>query len=166
MLKNKLIVSFVLLFASTAICFAQSMGPKKQTRMISGMQHTMLYSSMVRRTLMKAEGLNLTEEQKKELSNIKEQYLYPMVRKEADFRVSHMKIMDMLRDPDFDPLKVKSEIKRANDINLEIANMSIDALAAIRKAIGPENFKKIKTMPMMGKPYMKRGGTSDSNDSE
>jgi len=31
-----------------------------------------------------------------------------------------------------------------------MANMSVDALAAIRKAIGVENFKKAETMPMMG----------------
>ncbi len=31
-----------------------------------------------------------------------------------------------------------------------MANMSVDALAAIRKAIGVENFKKAERMPMMG----------------
>jgi hypothetical protein len=61
-----------------------------------------------------------------------------------------MEIMNMLQDPNFDPVKLKAEVKASNDINLDMANMSVDALAAIRKAIGVENFKKAEMMPMMG----------------
>ncbi len=127
----------------------EAMG-KGMMGMQSGM-HPMMYSMMVHHVLMKANILDLTDTQKKELVNIREKYVYPLVRKEADFKISHMKIMDMLQDPNFDPANVKAEIKASNETNLEMANMSIDALAAIRKAIGVENFKKAsEMMPMMG----------------
>jgi hypothetical protein len=120
-----------------------------QGGMMRGMPH--MYSMMVQHVIMKANTLDLTDAQKKELANIEEKSLYPLVQKEADFKVSHMKIMSMLRDPNFDPSKVKAEIKASNDINLEMANMSVDALVAVRNAIGLENFKKARLMmPMMG----------------
>jgi hypothetical protein len=117
--------------------------------MMGGMPH--MYSMMVQHVIMKANTLDLTDAQKKELANIEEKYLYPLVQKEADFKISHMKIMSMLRDPNFDPSKVKAEIKASNDINLEMANTSVDALVAVRNAIGLENFKKARLMmPMVG----------------
>jgi Spy/CpxP family protein refolding chaperone len=148
---RRLIASLVILLFVTSLSFAQGMMQQKKGRMgmMGGMHH--MYSMMIHHVLMKASALNLTDAQKKELANIQEKYLYPMVRKEADFKISHMKTMDMLQDPNFDPVKVKAEAKVSSDISLEMANMSIDALAAIRKAIGVENFKKVKgMMPMMG----------------
>jgi hypothetical protein len=106
---------------------------------------------------MKANTLDLTDTQKKELADIEDKYLYPLVQKEADFKVSHMKIMSMLRDPNFDPSKVKVEVKASNDINLEMANMSVDALAAVRNAIGLENFKKARLMMPMIRGGMLQG---------
>lgn len=158
---RRLAVSFVILVFIASLSFAQGMMQQKegQTGMTgSGMRggmHPMIYSMMVHHVLMRANTLNLTDTQKKELADIQEKYIYPMVRKEADFRISHMKIMNMLQDPNFDPAKVKAEVKASNDINLDMANMSVDALAAIRKAIGVENFKKAETMPTTGGKMMK-----------
>jgi hypothetical protein len=123
-----------------------------------GEMHPMFYSMMVNHVIMSANTLNLTDTQKKELTDVQEKYVFPMVHKEADFKISHMKIMNMLQDPNFDPAKVKAEIKASNDINLDMANMSVDALAAIRKAVGVENFKKIEAMPMMS-GRMTKGAT-------
>jgi hypothetical protein len=160
---SRLIVSLFILVSVAGLSFAQGMMQQKRgqvTMMGRGMSgmHSMMYSMMVQHVLMKASTLELTDAQKRELAGIPEKYLYPMVRKEADFRISHMKIMNMLQDPNFDPDKVKAEVKASNDINLEMANMSVDALAAIRKAIGVENFKKAKGMMPMMMPIM--GGTT------
>jgi hypothetical protein len=157
---RRLIASVVILLFVSSLSFAQGMMQRKQgqMRMMSkgmmehmmvGMQH--MYSMMVHHVLIQANKLDLTDTQRKDLASIREKYVYPMVRKEADFKISHMKIMDMLQDPNFDPAKVKAEVKLSNDINLEMANMSVDALAAIRKAIGVDKFKKIsEMMSMMG----------------
>ncbi|MBI2486776.1 MAG: hypothetical protein HYW01_07435 [Deltaproteobacteria bacterium] len=164
---RRLIASVVILLFVSSLSFAQGMMQKKQGQMgmmskgmmemqggmmghmMVGMQH--MYTMMVHHVLIQANKLDLTDTQKKDLASIREKYVYPMVRKEADFKISHMKIMDMLQDPNFDPAKVKAEVKLSNDINLEMANMSIDALTAIRKAIGIDKFKKISgMMSMMG----------------
>lgn len=170
---RKLVASVVILLFSVSLSFAQgTMQQKGQTGMMgSGMMgtqggmmehmmggmHPMIYSMMVEHVLMGANTLGLTDTQRKELADVKERYVYPMAHKEADFKISHMKIMDMLQDPNFDPAKVKAEVKASNDINLDMANMSVDALAAIRKAIGVENFKKAERMPMISGGMMKSG---------
>ena len=159
----------LILISFTSLSFAQGIMQKKQGQMgmkgqgmmsrQCGMMPPMtmggMYSMMVHHVLMKANTLDLTDSQKQDLVNIREKYHYPTVRKEADFKISHMKVMDMLQDPNFDPAKVKAEVKLSNDINLEMANMSIDALTAVRDAIGVENFKKANVMmPMMSGAMM------------
>ncbi|MGE5443085.1 MAG: hypothetical protein ACM3SR_00585 [Ignavibacteriales bacterium] len=163
---KKLATSLVVLVFIAGLSFAQgTMQQKGQTGTMgwqggmmghtAGGMHPMIYSMMVDHVLMRANTLNLTDTQKKELVDVQEKYVYPMVHKEADFKISHMKVMNMLQDPNFDPAKVKAEVKASNDINLDMANMSVDALAAIRKAIGVENFKKVEMMPMMSGRMMK-----------
>ncbi|MGB7291724.1 MAG: hypothetical protein WBD99_06110 [Thermodesulfobacteriota bacterium] len=121
-----------------------------------GGKHTSMYGMMIHHLLMKANNLELTDQQKNELSKINEMYLYPIVQKEADFKISHFKVMDMLNDPNFDPSKVKEEIKNSNDISLAMADLYVNGLVSIRKTIGLENFKKIMApMPMMRGQMMK-----------
>src|ERR1700752_1674627 len=138
---KRLVTSLVILVFNASLSFAQGMMQQRkgQTGMMGGgtmgMQggmmehmmggmHPMIYSMMVEHVLMRANTLSLTDTQRKELADIKEKYVYPMVHKEADFKISHMKTMDMLQDPNFDPAKVKAEIKASNDSNLEMADMS------------------------------------------
>jgi Spy/CpxP family protein refolding chaperone len=101
---------------------------------------------LVQQFLMNAENLDLTYSQRQELDNIKKDYLYPMIQKEADFQISETKVTDMLKEPDFDPEKVKSAIETSIKLTLENAIMSIDALAAIRNAVGMDNFNKLREM--------------------
>jgi Spy/CpxP family protein refolding chaperone len=160
---KRLATSLIVLLFIAGSSFAQgTMQQRGQGGMMGwqgqGGMHPMFYSMMVNHVIMSANTLNLTDAQKKELTDVQEKYVYPMVHKEADFKISHMKIMNMLQDPNFDPAKVKAEIKASNDINLDIANMLVDALAAVRKAVGVENFKKIGTMPMMS-GRMTKGAT-------
>ncbi|MEW6143514.1 MAG: hypothetical protein AB1598_00700 [Thermodesulfobacteriota bacterium] len=162
---KRLIASALILICLTSLSLAQEMGQKmgdqKEGMMSKGMMMgmekgmgshmmgSMMYDMMIQHILMKASALDLTDAQKKELAGIKEKYLYPIVRKEADFKISHMKIMDMIHDPGFDPAKLKSEIKTSNQLSLEQADMMVDALSAVRKTVGTENFTKMmKAMPM------------------
>lgn len=171
---KSLVASLLTLMCITSLALAQEMSQQKGEQqpdmmskgMMMGMKNgmgghmmggSMMYSMMVHHILMKANALDLTDTQKKELAGIKEKYLYPIVRKGADFKISHMKIMDMLHDPDFDTAKLKSEIKTSNQIDLEMADMTVDALAAIRKAAGPENFKQVMKMMPMDCGMMKGG---------
>ncbi len=183
---KRLVISLVILVFVASLSFAQGMiqekGKQREGQIgimgkgMTGMQgemrahmrggmHPMMYSMIVHHLLMKANTLDLTDAQKEVLSGVGEKFLYPIVRKEADFKISHMKLMEMLRDPNFDAAKVKAEVKISNDINLEMANLSIDALSEIRKAIGPENFKKaMGMMPMMGGGWMMKSGTTEEEE--
>lgn len=171
---KRLVASLLTLICITSLALAQEMtqqkGEKQPDMMSKGMMMgmekgmgghmmggSMMYGMMVHHILMKAGALDLTDAQKKELAGIKEKYLYPIVRKGADFKISHMKTMDMLHDPDFDTAKLKSEIKTSNQINLEMADMTVDALAAIRKTVGPENFTQVMKMKPMDCGMMKGG---------
>jgi hypothetical protein len=172
-MKTKTVVMMFALICLTSFSFAgqmtQEMGDQQGDMMSKGMMmdmkkgmgdhmtgDSMMYSMMVHHILMKASALDLTDTQTKNW-RIKEKYLYPIVRKGADFKISQMRIMDMLHDPGFDPAKFKSEIKTSNQINLEMADMMADALTAIRKAVGPENFKQVMKMMPMDCGMMKGG---------
>ncbi len=171
---KRLVASLFILMCFTSLALAQGTGQQKgeqkQDMMSNGnmmgmeqgmgshmMGDSMMYSMMVHHIMMKATTLDLTDAQKKELTEINGKYLYPIVQKEADFKISHMKIMDTLHDSNFDPAKLKSEIKTSNQLSLETADMMVDALAAIRKTVGPENFKQCMQMMPMNWGMMKSG---------
>ncbi len=101
---------------------------------------------LVQYFLINASALDLTDSQRQDLDNVKKDYLDPMIQKEADFRISEVKVMDMLKETDFDPGKVKLAIEISINLTLENALMSIDALAAIRNAVGLDNFNKLIEM--------------------
>lgn len=165
---RRLIVLIAVIMCFANFSFAQ--GPMPQKARQKGMPHpgtmgmhgvmggkqSSIYGMMLHHALMKANDLDLTPEQKKELSNVNETYLYPIVQKDADFKISHIKVMDMLHDPNFDPSKIKEELKNSNDINLAMADLYVDGLVSIRKTIGLENFKKIMApIPITGGEMMK-----------
>jgi len=126
--------------------------------MHGGMTHEMMHMYLtgypIRHILHHASDLELTDEQKKELKGLEEKYLYPLVRKEADLRITQMRLIDLFMDPTFDPAKAKTEAKVLTDTILEMTSLSVDALSAARKVLGPEKFKR--AMEMM--PMTMRGG--------
>ncbi len=128
--------------------FQNSTGPKdKQSELAGGMAPKM--SKIVDALLINANTLQLTEEQKKSLSMIPDKYVYPLRRKEADYDIARMKVNNLMQDPNFDPAQAKKETKILEETALEMANISIDALAEIRTIVGIENFKTI--LSMLGK---------------
>ena len=96
--------------------------------------------------IVNADALDLTDKQKKELSIIHDQYIFPMAKKEAESKISRIKVAELLRDPNFNPDDVKAEFKTFKETVLEINNMSIEALVKIRKVVGLEKFTDIWSM--------------------
>ncbi len=173
---KRLMLSVLTLALLTGFAMAQGTGQKTDGQTQGTMPHghmkgsmygkgsymsggSMMYSMMVRNVITKADALDLTETQKKEIAELSDKYLDPMVQKEADFRTVHMKMMSMMRDPDFDPEALKSAIKTSNDLNMDMADMMVDALADARKTLGPENFKQCMAMDwgMIKSGSMKKG---------
>lgn len=125
--------------------FQNSTGPKdKQSELAGGMAPKM--SKVVDNLLINANTLQLTEKQKESLSMIPDKYIYPLRKKEADYDIARMKVNNLMQDPTFNPAQAKKETKRLEETALDMANISIDALAEIRSAIGVENFKTILSM--------------------
>ena len=103
-------------------------------------------SKVVDQLLNYANTLQLTEQQKESLSAIREKYVYPIAQKEADHYIAIMKVGSLMQDPNFDVDQVKKETKILEEISIEMAYMSIDAIAEIRSIVGIENFKTILSM--------------------
>jgi hypothetical protein len=116
---------------------------------------------LVQEFLQYASILDLADSQRQELDDVKENYLYPMMQREADFQISEMRVSDMLKAPNFDPEKIKKAIEMSIKLTRDNAITSIDALDAIRKTVGIDNFIKLREMM-----NLTTGGMIESNDEE
>ncbi len=163
-MKRSLIIVLIL-FTFTSFSFAQKALQengdieyqdsklKKKKRVESYM--------LVQEFLLYASTLDLTDSQRRELDNIKEDYLYPMIQNETDFQISEIRVSDMLKAPNFDPEMIKKAIEISIKLTRENAIMSIDALDAIRKVVGIDNFNKLR-----GMMNLTTGGMIESDDKE
>jgi hypothetical protein len=118
---------------------------------------------LVQEFLLNASTLDLSESQRQQLDDIKEEYLYPMIQKEADFQISELRVSDMLKEPDFNPEKIKRAIETSINLTRENAIMSVDALNAIKNVIGIQNFNKIRAMMNL---FPQKSGEKIRNDQE
>jgi Spy/CpxP family protein refolding chaperone len=87
--------------------------------------------------------MNLTAEQKSQVSALSGKYSDQMTRDESDVRKLRVNIPKMLNDPSFDPAKVKEEIDKANALEKKISDDYVDALASLRDTIGKENYQTL-----------------------
>lgn len=154
---SRLIVCFVIVLSMISYLYAYPARPQQdeafqnstspkdmQSELTGGMAPKM--SKIVDKLLINANTLQLTEKQKELLSMIPDKYIYPLRRKEADYDIARMKVNNLMQDPTFDTAQAKKETKILEETALDMANISIDALAEIRSAIGVENFKTILSM--------------------
>jgi len=173
---RRLVTSLVILICFAGLSFGQSLmqekgkqgdGQKGMGKDMNGIQGEIkvkgppMMSKIVQDFLNKASSLDLTETQKKELSKIREKYVYALVRNEGDYKVAHMKVNDMLMNPEFVPKNVKAEIKALLEFSLEEVNTAIDAIAALRDVIGVENLKVVMREMASKSSEMKNAGTID-----
>ena len=171
-------LSLLVLALLTSLSFAQGTGQNQNMmqhgHMRSSMQGmgghgmggSMIYTMMVHNVIMNAGEMDLTETQKKEMAELNDKYMNPMTQKESDLRAAHKQMIMTMQDPNFDPKTLKSEIKSSNDINLELADMMVDAMASARKTLGPEKFKQCMSMKTgMNRP-MQKGQMMKNNQSQ
>jgi hypothetical protein len=96
-----LLTSVIILLFITSFSFAQ-VGIHNQrkhegsrARMIDVGMRPMIYRENLITFMTKASSLELTNNQEKELANIMADYVYQLIRKEAENKVLHMKVMSM-----------------------------------------------------------------------
>ncbi len=100
--------------------------------------------------LIEANKLEITDIQRKKLSNLPEKYIYPLTIKESEYKTLVLTVVDILTNPNFDNDKLKSALNKSKSKALEMSLLSVDAIDEIRQIIGIENFKML-LRPMVRK---------------
>ena len=118
--------------------------------------HMYLMGHPIRHILHHADDLRPTDMERKELKGLEEKYLYSLIDREAglNLRVAQMKFTSPFTKPAFNTGDTKIGIQSLTDTVLGTAE---DVLPAIRKDLGPENFKKAIEIPMGNGMMMKVG---------
>ena len=101
------------------------------------------YSRMLLSMLQKTGGLDLTDQQKTNVRQIKETYIRPIISEEKESRTLQRKFMTQLQESDFNSSEMKTIAKEIDSANAKIADMFIDGIAALREEVGPENYAKL-----------------------
>lgn len=110
-------------------------------------------SAMVKRLIKGAESLELTASQMNSLEDIKQKHLFAIIREKAELDIAKIKVKDTAHKPDFNPKVLKEQIRAKGEIKQRIANLSVDAMAAVRATVGVENYQQlIENMPAMRRP--------------
>lgn len=105
-------------------------------------------SAMVGQLIKSAESLELTSSQMNRLEDIKQKHLFALIRENAELEIAKIKVKDTVRKPDFNPKGLKERIRAMAEIKLRIAELSVDAMAAVRSTIGMDNYELlVENMP-------------------
>ena len=90
--------------------------------------------------LIQANNLEITDDQRKGLSDLPKKYIYPMTIKNAEYEISVLDVVDILTNPNFNTDELKSALKKSKAQALEMSLFSVDAIDEIRQIIGLDNF--------------------------
>ncbi len=101
---------------------------------------TPLMSKVLNQLIIKANTLDLTEDQREGLDMVQEKYVFPLAKKEAEHNISRMTVINIIQEPDFDPAEAKKASEKLKQTALEMSDMLIDGLVEIRTVIGIENY--------------------------
>jgi len=137
---KRLLYMPVVLLLFLSVSLAQD-GINIQKRIESGM--TPLMSKVFHGLIDKAENLDLTEKQREKLALIQEKYVFPLARIEAENLIARMKLVNIIKDPNFDLTEAKKATKTLQESTLERDYMLLNGLVELRKVIGLKNYKKI-----------------------
>lgn len=101
--------------------------------------------------LIQANNLEITDDQRKGLSDLPKKYIYPMTIKNAEYEISVLDVVDILTNPNFNTDELKSALKKSKAQALEMSLLSVDAIDEIRQIIGLDNFTIIMNSMKMKK---------------
>lgn len=99
-------------------------------------------------------GLNLDEQQKKMIHDIKSRIMKETIRKMADIRIARIELKDLLLQDPVDMTAVEAKVKQLGTMRTEMHLAHIKALEDIKSKLTPDQRKKfgemMKAGPMMG----------------
>ena len=170
MKKLTVIVAVVSLVALAAVAYGQMGGHAMGSGMMSGPGAgcgMMSSGGMGGRTMepdhqmwRHLAGLNLDEQQKTSIGEIKSRMMKEAVRRMADMRIAHIEQRDLLAKDPVDMKAVEAKVKQSEMMRTEMHLSHIKAMEECKTKLTPEQRKKfiemIKADPMMEGMGMKR----------
>jgi Spy/CpxP family protein refolding chaperone len=110
-------------------------------------------------------GLNLDEQQRTLIGEIKSRMMKDNIRRTADMRILHIELKDLLRQDPVDMKATEAKVKQLEMMRTEMHLSHIKAMEDIKTKLTPEQKKKFREMleagPMMegmGMMHERRGG--------
>ena len=104
-------------------------------------------------------GLDLDEQQKTLIGEIKSRMMKEMIRRSADMRIAQIELKDLLRQDPVDMKAVEAKVKQLEMMRTEMHLSHIKAMEDIKTKLTPEQRKKLREMmeagPMMEEMGMK-----------
>ena len=94
------------------------------------------------------EDLNLTDDQVKALKTIKTNFMKEDIQKEADLKIAHMELQDLLQADKVDLPSVEKKIKAVSNMQADKKIAHIKAFEKAKEVLTPEQLKKHKECKM------------------
>ena len=94
------------------------------------------------------EELNLTDDQVKALKTIKTNFMKEDIQKEADLKIAHMELQDLLQADKLDLPSVEKKIKAVSNMQADKKIAHIKAFEKAKEVLTPEQLKKHKECMM------------------
>jgi Spy/CpxP family protein refolding chaperone len=115
--------------------------------------------------LRNADKLNLSDEQIKNLENLKRKYSKDIIKQDAEMRIAEIDLGALLKEPEINLSEVKEVLKKVENIKTQIRYLRIMAFVEARKILTDEQKNSLKKlMEMRGAPWMK--GMTNSPEPE
>lgn len=106
-------------------------------------------------------GLNLDEQQKASIGEIRSRMMKDTIKREADLRIAHLELKNLLAKDPVDMKAAEATVRQAEALKTEMKLSHIKALEEIKAKLTPEQRKKFSEMrsdgPMMGGMGMMHG---------
>jgi len=115
--------------------------------------------------LRNADRLRLSDEQKKQLDDIRMRYSKEIVRQDAEVEIAEIDLEALLKNPEINLTEVKDALKKVESAKTQIKYLRVEAFVEARKVL--TNVQKSdlkKLMEMRGTPRMK--GMTGARESE
>jgi Spy/CpxP family protein refolding chaperone len=118
--------------------------------MMSGMGQGGRMMEAEHHLMMCLAGLNLDDQQKKGIDDIKSRIMKETIRRMADIRVAQIELRDLLKQDPMDMKAVEAKVKQIGMMQIDLRLSHIKALEDLKKILTPEQRKKFMEKLMAG----------------
>ena len=129
-MKTKVFITIIITIFIAASLFAQDRVPK-------------------RAKILPQMTLNLTEEQKSQLEELKKEYRKEVIKIEADLKIAKIELKDLLSEKDADETAVLAKADEVSRLQNKLMKYRISHQLKTRKIYTEEQWKKLKMRKML-----------------